>query len=74
WIEMRLRAARAMRVAIPGVDLVVDLSDGEEIRTEVSAKFRREGVERELKAAGFDLDRWWTDSAGRFALSLARAV
>lgn len=74
WIEMRLRADRAMRVQVPAVDLVVDLEAGEEIRTEVSAKFRREGVERELKGAGFELDRWWTDAAGRFALSLARAV
>jgi L-histidine N-alpha-methyltransferase len=74
WIEMRLRADRAMRVAVPGVDLVVDLAAGEEIRTEISAKFRHDGVERELKAAGFDLDRWWTDAEGRFALSIARAV
>jgi L-histidine N-alpha-methyltransferase len=74
WVEMRLRATRAMRVAVPAIDLVVDLSEGEEIRTEVSAKFRREGVEHELKKAGFDLDRWWTDEDGRFAVSLARAV
>jgi L-histidine N-alpha-methyltransferase len=71
---MRLRARRAMHVEIPGVDLAVDLAEGEEIRTEISAKFRRDGVERELKGAGFELDRWWTDQAGRFALSLARAV
>jgi L-histidine Nalpha-methyltransferase len=74
WIEMRLRAEREMTVEIPGVDLVVHLDRGEEIRTEVSAKFRREGVEHELKAAGFDLDRWWTDDEDRFALSLARGV
>ena len=74
WIEMRLRATRAMRVAIPEVDLTIDLDEGEEIRTEVSAKFRREGVERELKAAGFELDRWWTDDEDRFAVSLARAT
>ncbi|MGE5718457.1 MAG: L-histidine N(alpha)-methyltransferase, partial [Nocardioidaceae bacterium] len=74
WIEMRLRAEREMTVEIPGVDLVVLLDRGEEIRTEVSAKFRREGVEHELKTAGFDLDRWWTDDEGRFALSLARGV
>jgi len=73
WIEMRLRAERSLRVTIPGVDLVVELAEGEEIRTEVSAKFRRDGVEQELKAAGFTLDRWWTDSEDRFALSLARA-
>jgi L-histidine Nalpha-methyltransferase len=74
WIEMRLRARQPMRVALPAVDMVVDLAGGEEIRTEVSAKFRHDGVERELKAAGFALERWWTDGEERFALSLARAV
>ncbi len=74
WIEMRLRAGRDLRVEVRGVDLVAVLAAGEEIRTEISAKFRREGVEQELKTAGFDLDRWWTDGEGRFALSLARAV
>ena len=74
WIEMRLRATRAMRVVVPEVDLRLRLEEGEEIRTEISAKFRREGVEAELKEAGFDLDAWWTDEQGRFALSLARAV
>ena len=74
WIEMRLRAGRAMQVEVPGVDLVVDLAEGEEIRTEISAKFRRDGVEQELAVAGFKLDRWWTDGRERFALSVARAV
>ena len=44
---------------------------GEEIRTEISAKFRRASVAAELAAAGFDLADWWTDPAGDFALSLA---
>jgi L-histidine N-alpha-methyltransferase len=74
WIEMRLRAGRAMRVDVPEVELVVELAEGEEVRTEISAKFRRDGVEQELKSAGFALDRWWTDADDRFALSLARAV
>jgi L-histidine Nalpha-methyltransferase len=74
WIEMRLRARRSMRVTVPAVDMVVDLADGEEIRTEVSAKFRHDRVEQELKGAGFGLDRWWTDGEERFALSLACAV
>ena len=74
WIEMRLRATRAMRAAVPEVDLRLRLEEGEEIRTEISAKFQREGVEAELKEAGFDLDAWWTDEQDRFALSLARAV
>ena len=74
WIEMRLRARWPMRVTIPAVDLVVEFAAGEEVRTEISAKFRREGVERELAEAGFTLDHWWTDRDGLFAVSLARAV
>ncbi|MFI8438186.1 L-histidine N(alpha)-methyltransferase [Streptomyces sp. NPDC079020] len=74
WIEMRLRARRALTVKIPELDLVVPFGAGEELRTEVSAKFREEGVRGELDAAGLRLDQWWTDSAGRFALSLATAV
>ncbi|GAA2661645.1 L-histidine N(alpha)-methyltransferase [Paractinoplanes durhamensis] len=73
WVEMRLRARWPMRVTIPGVDLVVDFEAGEEIRTEVSAKFRRDGIEHELAEAGFDLDHWWTDRDGLFGVSLARA-
>ena len=40
------------------------------MRTEVSAKFRREGVESELAAVGLDLIEWWTDDRGDYALSL----
>ncbi|MBL1093058.1 MULTISPECIES: L-histidine N(alpha)-methyltransferase [Streptomyces] len=71
WIEMRLRARRDMTVKIPGVDLAVPFAAGEDIRTEISAKFRQEGVRAELAAARLELTNWWTDSAGRFALSLA---
>ena len=74
WIEMRLRARWPMRVTIPALELVLDLPTGDEIRTEVSAKFRREGVEKELAEAGFALDEWWTDPDGLFGVSLARAV
>ena len=73
WIEMRLRAPRrdaASRVAGPRPDGRAS-REGEEIRTEISAKFRREGVEAELATAGFALGAWWTDDQGRFALSLA---
>ncbi|MFF8503920.1 L-histidine N(alpha)-methyltransferase [Streptomyces anulatus] len=74
WIEMRLRARRALSVKIRELDLVVPFEAGEELRTEVSAKFRREDVREELADAGMRLTQWWTDSAGRFALSLATAV
>jgi L-histidine Nalpha-methyltransferase len=72
WIEMRLRATSPQTVRLPAIDLTAEFAAGEEMRTEVSAKFRREGVARELAAAGFTLDRWWTDGHGRFGLSLAR--
>ncbi|MBP2472961.1 L-histidine N-alpha-methyltransferase [Crossiella equi] len=74
WIEMRLRATKAMSVRVAALDLEVKFDAGEELRTEVSAKFRQSGVRRELAAAGFDLRRWWTDPAGRFGVSLARAA
>jgi L-histidine N-alpha-methyltransferase len=59
---------------VPAVSLEVDFAEGEDLGTEVSAKFRRPGVEAELGAAGFDLVSWWEDAAGRFALSLSRAA
>ncbi|MFD5335682.1 L-histidine N(alpha)-methyltransferase [Streptomyces hawaiiensis] len=73
WIEMRLRSRTAQTVKVPALDLAVDFAAGEEMRTEVSAKFRQEGVRAELSAAGLDLAHWWTDGAGRFALSLSVA-
>ncbi|MGW1893594.1 L-histidine N(alpha)-methyltransferase [Streptomyces sp. NPDC002004] len=71
WIEMRLRARHGLSVKIPALELVVDFERGEELRTEISAKFREEGVRAELAAADLDLTHWWTDRAGRFALSLS---
>ncbi len=72
WIELRLRARRAMTVRVPALDLTVEFAAGEELGTEVSAKFRRERVAAELATAGFALDQWWTDPEGRFGVSLAR--
>jgi L-histidine N-alpha-methyltransferase len=72
WIEMRLRSSQTQTVNLAAIDLTVEFDAGEEMRTEVSAKFRREGVERELAAAGLRLTHWWTDEAGDFALSLSR--
>jgi L-histidine N-alpha-methyltransferase len=71
WIEMRLRARGAQVVHVPALDLTLDFVDGEELRTEISAKFRRSGVRAELEVAGLTAVEWWTDPAGDFALSLA---
>ena len=72
WIEMRLRSKRAQTVRVGALELDVPFAAGEEMRTEVSAKFTRPRVERELRAAALELVEWWTDEAGDFALSLAR--
>jgi L-histidine N-alpha-methyltransferase len=71
WIEMRLRSAVDQRVRLPAIGLTVSFAAGEEMRTEVSAKFRREGVQAELATAGLAMRSWWTDEAGRFGLSLS---
>ena len=72
WIEMRLRSTRRQLVRIGALDLDVEFRAGEEMRTEVSAKFTRQRIERELAAAGLVLVEWCTDPARDFALSLAR--
>ena len=71
WIEMRLRAASAQTVLVAGLGLTVEFAAGEEMRTEVSAKFREAGVRTELAAAGLAVRSWWTDPGGQFGLSLA---
>ena len=70
-IEMWLRASSAQRVHVGELDLAVDFAAGEEMLTEVSCKFRPEGVAAELAAAGLHRTNWWTDPAGDFGLSLA---
>jgi L-histidine N-alpha-methyltransferase len=71
-IEMWLRASSAQRVRVGGLDLTVDFAAGEEMLTEVSCKFRPDGVDAELAAAGLRRTHWWTDAAGDFGLSLSR--
>ena len=71
WIEMRLRAETAQVVSLPGAGLSVSFAAGDEIRTEISAKFTRSRIERELGEAGLRLVELFTDPDGLFALSLA---
>ena len=70
-IEMHLRALRKLTVRFPTMDLRVEFAEGEELRTEISSKFTRPGVERELAAAGLQLESWHQDSASRFACAVA---
>jgi L-histidine N-alpha-methyltransferase len=71
WIEMRLRSTADQQARVRDLGLAVPFAAGEEMRTEVSAKFRHAGVESELAAAGLALRSWWTDPAGQFGLSLS---
>jgi L-histidine N-alpha-methyltransferase len=70
-IEMWLRSERRQLVHVDGLDLTVEFEAGEEMLTEVSCKFRPDGVSAELAGAGLRRIRWWTDAAGDFGLSLA---
>ncbi len=67
WIEMRLRSVREQVIRV--LDMEVRFRRNEELRTEISAKFRRDGLDRELAAAGLAMRGWWTDPAGDYALS-----
>jgi L-histidine N-alpha-methyltransferase len=71
WIEMRLRAIEAQEVALPAIALTVSFAAGEEMLTEISAKFTRERVAAELAAAGLSLVAWHTDPNEWFGLSLS---
>ena len=68
---MRLRSIYGQQIEVPALGLTVSFAEGEEMRTEISAKFRRAGVEAELAAAGLAMQSWWTDPEGRFGLSLS---
>lgn len=72
WIEMRLRSTRDQQVVIRDLQLTVDFAAGEEMRTEISAKFRRDSLAAELARAGLETVQFWTDPAGDFGLTLAR--
>jgi L-histidine Nalpha-methyltransferase len=72
WIEMRLRSAREQTVTVADLSLAVSFAAGEEMRTEISAKFTADQVRDELAAAGLDRVRYWTDPGGDFGLTLAQ--
>jgi L-histidine N-alpha-methyltransferase len=71
WMEMRLQARERTSVNLRGADLRVEFARGEELLTEISAKFTPERVEAELSAAGFVVDGSWGGPQGEFLLTLA---
>ena len=74
WMDIRLRSLKHQVIDIRALDLQVAFAAGEEMRTEISTKFMRPGLEGIYAEAGLELTDWWTDDEGLYALSLARAV
>lgn len=72
WIEMRLRSRVRQHVSLPALELELDFEPGDEIRTEISAKFTRASLTAQLQGTGLSLDQWHTDAEDRFALALLR--
>ena len=70
-MDLGLRSLTDQSITIEELDLTVDFSEGEILRTEISAKFREEKVRKELATVGLDMVSWWTDPRGDYAVSLA---
>jgi L-histidine N-alpha-methyltransferase len=73
-MDIRLRSRAAQTVRLDELDLEVAFEVDEEMRTEISSKFTRDRLEEIYEKAGLALSGWFTDPAGDYALSLARAL
>jgi L-histidine N-alpha-methyltransferase len=72
WMDIRLRSLADQVVELSSLGLGIDFRRGEEMRTEISTKFAREGLAGIYAESGLAMVDWWTDPEGLFALSLAR--
>jgi L-histidine Nalpha-methyltransferase len=70
-VEMWLQSRISQVVRLSEIDLSVEFAAGERLWMSMSAKFRQDGIRKELESAGFSLRRWWTDPHGQYALSLS---
>jgi L-histidine Nalpha-methyltransferase len=73
-MDIRLRSLAAQTVRVEGLEFEVSFAAGEEMRTEISSKFSRAGLERLYAEAGLEMTGWFTDEAADYALSLARSA
>jgi L-histidine N-alpha-methyltransferase len=71
WIEMRLRATESHDVTLTGAGITVHFEQGEDLLTEISAKFTPEGIAAELTEANFVVEQMWGGEEGEFLLTLA---
>ena len=74
WVDIRLRSLSRQVISISALDMLVAFDRGEEMRTEISTKFARDGLAGIYAEAGLEMAGWWTDPDGLFGLSLARAA
>ena len=70
WMDIGFRAGAPHEVSLPRLDLDIALEEGEQLRVEVSTKFRRERIEPELREAGLRVQSWWTDALADFAVAM----
>jgi L-histidine N-alpha-methyltransferase len=69
-IEMWLFSEVEQKVEIADLGLEANFGAGEGMRTEISAKFTREEVDRMFDEAGLALLDWRTDGLGLYGLAL----
>ncbi len=72
WVDIRLRSLARQVIEISSLEMSVAFGRGEEMRTEISTKFARDGLAGIYAEAGLEMVEWWTDPEDLFALSLAR--
>ncbi|CAN5816719.1 L-histidine N(alpha)-methyltransferase [soil metagenome] len=68
-VEMHLISETDQTVTLPD-GTAWALGEGETIRTEISCKYERDGVERMLSSAGLRVREWTTDELDYYALAL----
>lgn len=70
-VESYLMAQRDMTVSILALDMKITFAKGEKIYTEISCKFTREGITRELEEVGLKVVQWYTDKEARYGVLVA---
>lgn len=71
-MDIRLRSLAEQTIRLEELDMTIGFAAGEEMRTEISAKFTRERLDGVYGEVGLEMSGWFTDPAGDYALSLAR--
>jgi L-histidine N-alpha-methyltransferase len=73
-MDIRLRSLEEQTIRVEGLEMDVSFARGEEMRTEISAKFTYERLTQVYAEAGLTISGWFTDADCDYALSLARPL